>query len=601
MSTTKPSALPTGAIPLPQSIDHSVHSVQFYQEDRALIEELSRLIGTALVSGDSVVVVATKLHLDALARELAARDLHLAKAAAEGRYVALDAAETLSQFMVDRRPDPEHFTELLGGTIAKAKAAAKASEPHIVIFGEMVALLCAEGNYDAAIRLEELWNALADQHSFSLRCAYPMSGFQHDAQGDFFMKICAAHSAVVPMGARGLIFSDDERLRTVAQLQQRLEVLEHEKALHASEQRFRLLVEAAQDYAIFMLDTEGRVRSWNVGARRIKGYEASEILGEHFSRFYPEEDKRASKPQRELEVAVRYGRVEDEGWRVRKDGSQFWANVIITALRDEQGRHIGFSKVTRDFTEKMQAQRALQDSKQKLQDSEKSLRELSLRLLRTQDEERRRIGRDLHDSVGQYLVALKMKLDALKGAAARNQSLHPDSFSECLQVTEESIKEVRTISYLLYPPMLEELGLKSSISWYLDGFANRSGIKTTFEVSPEFGRLASDVELALFRVLQESLTNVHRHSGSQTASVRLFATNEAVVLEISDQGKGTPLQNFEQANPDGKHAHGVGLRGMHERIRQIGGTLEFSSGKNGTTVAAIIPLDKTSPAATTPE
>ena len=167
-----------------------------------------------------------------------------------------------------------------------------------------------------------------------------------------------------------------------------------------------------------------------------------------------------------------------------------------------------------------------------------------------------------------------------------------------MQVTEEAIKEVRTISYLLYPPMLEELGLKSSISWYLDGFANRSGIKTTFEVSSEFGRLASDVELALFRVLQESLTNVHRHSGSQTASVRLFVTDQSVVLEISDQGKGTQLQELAEANPDGKSEHGVGLRGMNERLRQIGGTLEFSSSKKGTTIAAIIPLDKASPAAT---
>ncbi len=547
MGTSKRLAPATDTDTMPRSLDYPIHSVQYYQEDKSLIEELARLVGTSLVSGDAALVVATKPHRDALARRLTVRGLNVARATAEGRYAALDAAETLAQFMIDQMPDPERFTEIIGRMIAKTKAAAQVDEPSIVIFGEMVALLCAEGKYDAAIRLEELWNALADKHSFSLRCAYPMHGFQEDAHGELFMKICAAHSAVIPAGGRGLVLSDDEKLRTVAKLQQKLEVLEHEKTLRASEQQFGLLVEAAQDYAMFLLDTEGRVKTWNIGAARIKGYEASEIIGKHFSRFYPEEDIRACKPQHELEIALREGRVEDEGWRLRKDGSRFWANVIITALKDEGGRLVGFSKVTRDFTERMKAQLAVQDSKQKLQDSEKSLRELSLHLLRTQDEERRRIGRDLHDSLGQYLVALKMNLDTLQAASARNQIPDGDQLSECSKLAEESIKEVRTISYLLYPPMLEELGLKSAIAWYLDGFASRSGLATTLEVSPEFGRLTPDVELALFRVLQESLTNVHRHSGSPTAGVRLLVTDKTAILEISDQGKGTQPRNFEEA------------------------------------------------------
>ncbi len=162
-----------------------------------------------------------------------------------------------------------------------------------------------------------------------------------------------------------------------------------------------------------MLDTHGRVSTWNKSAERIKGYKNSEIIGRHFSIFYPEEDRRARKPQQELEIAAKEGRLEDEGWRIRKDGSRFWANVIITALRDDTGRLIGFGKVTRDFTERIRADQALRreveerrEAQRKLQHSEKSPRHLSLRLLQSQDEERRRIGRDLHDSVGQYLVAL---------------------------------------------------------------------------------------------------------------------------------------------------------------------------------------------------
>jgi PAS domain S-box-containing protein len=592
MSASRTSSADIGSTPLPLSLDHPTHAVQFYQEDRPLIEELTALIGTALVNGDTAIVVGTQAHRDALARELTARDLNIERATAEGRYVTLDAAETLSHLMVDGMPDSGRFERLIGGTITRAAAAAKTDQPRTVIFGEMVALLWAEGKYDAAIRLEEFWTSLADKHSFSLLCGYPMNGFHNDTNGELFKRVCAEHSAVLPVGSHELLLGRDERLRTIARLQQRLEVLEYENALRQSEQRFRLLVEAVQDYAIFMLDADGRVISWNVGAERLKGYKASDILGEHFSRFYPEEDLRTAKPQRELEIAVKEGRVEDEGWRLRKDGSRFWANVIITALKDGDGRLIGFMKVTRDFTERMQAERALQESKRKLQDSEKSLRELSLHLLRTQDEERRRIGRDLHDSLGQCLSVLKMKLDSLQTAASRKQTNDADELTQCAQLTEDAVKEVRTISYLLYPPMLEEMGLKSAVPWYLEGFTKRSGIKTTFEIPPDFGRLAADVELVFFRVLQESLTNVHRHSGSQTARIRLSINDDSVVLEVSDQGKGTQFQNLDQANQDWMGALGVGLRGMSERMRQIGGKVELSSSNEGTTVTAIIPIDE---------
>lgn len=597
MSVSKLPVLAATAKILPASPLHSNHVVQFYQEDHLLIEELARAIEPSLASGEAAIVLATEAHRDALARQLTARNVDIRLATEEGRYVPLDAAETLSRVVIGEMPNPQLFNQVLGDAITKATAAAKADKPCTIIFCEMVALLWARGQHGAAIRLEELWNGLGGEHSFSLHCAYPMNGFNQDAEGELFMKICAEHSSVIPLGATSLIRSDDERLRTLAKLQQRLEVLESEKALRASEQRFRLLVEAVQDYAIFMLDAEGRVSSWNVGAERLKGYKASEILGQHFSRFYPEVDKRALKPQREIEVALRDGRVEDEGWRVRKDGSQFWANVVITALKDKEGRAIGFSKVTRDFTERMQHQLELQASQRKLQASEDSLRDLSLHLLRTQDEERRRIGRDLHDSLGQYLSVLKMKLDGLKGVAARNKTSDLEDLTQCAQLTEDAVKEVRTISYLLYPPMLEEMGLKSAIPWYLEGFTKRSDIKTTFEITPDFGRLAADVELSFFRVLQESLTNVHRHSGSETAAIRLLNTGETIVLEISDQGKGTPLGNFEEGSTDWMGALGVGLRGMSERVRQIGGKLELSSSKKGTTVAATVPIHKAQPVA----
>lgn len=564
------------------------HIVHFYDGDSSLIDQIASAFEVSLAAGDPVLVIATEAHCRALERALA-RKFDLAKAAIDGRYTALNAQHTLSRIRSGRSIDAQSFTQTIGEAIAKALRSCTAVHPCITVFGEMVALLWAEGEYESAVRLEQLWNDIGKKYPISLRCAYPMNAFSTPEDTELFLRICSQHSVVIPEGDyRTLLASDDQRLRTIAQLQQRLHASEHKHALYESEQHFRLLVEAVRDYAIFMLDPQGRVITWNVGAERIKGYRASEIVGEHFSRFYPPEDIQAEKPQRELEIAVREGRVEDEGWRLRKDGSKFWANVVITALRDKSGNLVGFAKVTRDFTDRLRAQRALEESQRKLEISERSLRDLSLHLLRTQDEERRQIGRDLHDSLGQYLSVVKMKLDPLKNAAIRKGSDQAPELEQCSQLVNEAVKEVRTISYLLYPPMLEEMGLKTAIPWYLDGFARRSGIKTTFGISSEFGRLDRDVELALFRVLQESLTNVHRHSGSTEAMVRLGTDKGSPYLEISDKGKGMSFQKFEEAGRDWMGSLGVGLRGMTERMNQIGGRLEISSNEAGTVVRAIV-------------
>jgi signal transduction histidine kinase len=213
---------------------------------------------------------------------------------------------------------------------------------------------------------------------------------------------------------------------------------------------------------------------------------------------------------------------------------------------------------------------------------------LSLHLLRTQDEERRQIGREIHDSLGQYLSVLKMKLDSMTSSAANG-----DEALECASLAEQCVKEVRTISYLLYPPMLEEMGLKSAIPWYLEGFSKRSGIKTSFEIPDDFHRMSRDAELVLFRVLQESLTNVQRHSGSSSAAVVITENGKEVALEVTDQGKGMPPAVLEQGGQDWMGSLGVGLRGMSERLRQLGGTLDVSSNESGTKVRATVPLQVT--------
>lgn len=385
-----------------------------------------------------------------------------------------------------------------------------------------------------------------------------------------------------------------------------------EEQLRASEERFRLLVQGVRDYAIFMLDRGSHVSTWNEGAERIKGYRAAEIIGRNFSVFYPEEDIRQGKPQRELDEALRAGHFEDEGWRVRKDGSRFWASVLITALKDDSGAPYGFSKLTRDITEKRKAQEALEQSnaaleqqiaektaaQRNLEASEGSLRELSGQLLRMQDQERGRLGRELHDTIGQYLGALKMSLEVMTSTAPAKAL--GDQLAECIHIADECIREVRTISYLLYPPMLEEMGLQMAIEWHVDGFTKRSGIQVECELQPEMGRLPRDVEVAIFRVFQESLTNIHRHSGSSTAEVRLGMEEGNIILEVKDEGKGTPPAVLESSS-DALGTLGVGLRGMNERVRQLGGRLNLSSSEKGMTVRAVIPIASSSAAPQRPE
>ena len=584
--------------PHPISAEKHPHIVHFYSDDEVLVREVTRILGSALSRREPVIAVATLDHCERLARVLESeiRDLH--KAISEGWCVLLNATDTLSRFMVNGVPSPERFSDVLVPLIMRASLASGKSRSRLTVFGEMVSVLCAQGNSEGAVRLEQLWNNLAKTHPISVYCAYPTQAFSRPESREVFLRVCSEHSDIAGDQSQGRIVDPNatpERGTPSNEVADKRTNTEWRQR----EERFRRFVETVQDYAIFMLDPQGNVSTWNAGAERIKGYKASDIIGKNFSNFYMEEDIRSGKPRMELEVAAREGRFEDEGWRIRKDGSRFWANVIITAVRDEQNHLIGFGKVTRDMTDRMYAQQALDRAnkelkneifdrklaEQKLAESEQSLRMLSLHLLRTQDEERRRIGRDLHDSLGQILTAMKMNLEAMAPLAGERR----EQILKCIELADSCIREVRTISYLLYPPMLEELGLRSAVPWYLDGFAARSGIRTTFDVSPDFDRLPPESELALFRVLQEALTNVHRHSESPVAHVRLNRNNGTTALEIRDEGKGLPVSVLSSDAPGHLPPTGVGLRGMTERMKQLGGQLEVSSSDRGTILIATVP------------
>jgi hypothetical protein len=217
-----------------------------------------------------------------------------------------------------------------------------------------------------------------------------------------------------------------------------------------------------------------------------------------------------------------------------------------------------------------------------------SLRNLSQRLLRVQDEERRKVARDLHDSSGQTLAALKLSVELLQRKLT-NDKVISDELAGIALLANDALQEIRTTSYLLHPPLLDEAGFISAAQWFVEGFARRSGMKVRIEFAPLAERLPQSIETALFRVLQESLTNVHRHSGASEVEVRFLREADTVVLEVRDYGHGIPQELLSRLGHSVRDS-GVGLSGMCERLNELKGDLEITSADPGTRLRAIVPL-----------
>jgi signal transduction histidine kinase len=222
----------------------------------------------------------------------------------------------------------------------------------------------------------------------------------------------------------------------------------------------------------------------------------------------------------------------------------------------------------------------------------RDLRTLSARLIATQDEERRRIARDLHDSVGQLIAALSMNHGLVFREAKKLSPQAADALQQNTLLVEQLSKEIRTISHLLHPPLLDEIGLLPAIKMFAEGFGERSSVKVTVDLSPDIGRLAPNMEISVFRIVQECLTNVYRHSGSKTARIKIWPSQETLLtVQVCDEGKGMSYSNRTSAFAETNH--GVGLSGMRERVRELGGTLEIQSTETGTTITAAFPVTHT--------
>lgn len=346
-----------------------------------------------------------------------------------------------------------------------------------------------------------------------------------------------------------------------------------------TEDRYGLFIDAVQDYAIFMLGPAGYIASWNKGAQRAKGYSPDEAIGRHFSIFYTPEDIAAGVPERELAAASAQGRIEGEGWRVRRDGSRFWADAVITAVRDALGNLVGFIKVTRDLTER-----------RRLAELEHASL-VSAQMLATREDEQKRIARELHDDLGQRLTALKMsvaQLEAKLGAQGDSEPLLSDTGSLKSQV-DSMAATVRRIASDLRPPVLDDLGLEAAIEWLADGFGQRYGVNVSARVEAgdlEFSPLAAT---AIFRLVQEALTNVARHAQASNVWIELSHAGEVCTIRIEDDGDGAALDAPRKQKS-------FGLLGMQERVRQLSGAISIDSAPGeGFRIVIQLPLGMVAP------
>jgi PAS domain S-box-containing protein len=478
---------------------------------------------------------------------------------------------------------------------------------------------------------------------------------------------------------------------------------EAQRARRESERHYHVLLNSLKDHAVLTLNPHGYVTNWHNAAERMLGFSGKEALGMHFSRFYAAEDISSKKPIREINQVLREGRFEGEGWRVRKDGSRFWAEVVIAPLRDDAGQLLGFAVITRDISERKKTEEELATRESLLTEAESlanlgsweldlrtgemtwslqlyrilgydpaqtmptfaefarliqldlndemrrdspsssshrypiesvvrwelldgrarilhtrawpsnsgpgeplrmigttedvterteretELRRLSQQLLHARDAEQRRIARDLHETAVQSMAALKMMLGRIANLLPKSNKQARDLARSTTEVADEIIREVRTISHLMHPPLLDEGGLYPALHWYARGFSERSGIAANLQMDEGFGRLPRDTEIAIFRIVQEALTNVHRHSGSHDAIIRVARSDAGVRVEIEDHGKGMPVLSGPAGEKDVQL--GVGTAGMRERVAQLRGTFEIKSAPaKGTVVSAILPV-----------
>ena len=354
--------------------------------------------------------------------------------------------------------------------------------------------------------------------------------------------------------------------------------------LAESEAKYRLLVESTSDFAIFMLDVDGRFKTWNSGVLKLLGYGEAEIIGRSSSIIFVPEDRAKGDDVRELETARLQGRAADERWHLRKDGTRFWGSGVVTPLYDASGLLQGYSKVMRDQTERRRMESELKQLNETLEqmvtERTQALRALSTELLIAEERERRELAADLHDSIGQTLALASIKLK--EGMRAPEAPL-----DEIVDLIESANGAVRSVTMQISPPLLYQIGLLPALEWLAEEMERRYGLNVVIEAGEAPQAIDDRVRFVLFRSVRELLINVTRHAGVNDARVRINSVGEHIVVEVDDNGKG-----FEATGAAiTRRANGFGLFSIRERLSYIGGEATIRSTPGiGTTVVLRAPF-----------
>lgn len=362
-----------------------------------------------------------------------------------------------------------------------------------------------------------------------------------------------------------------------------------------------------QETATFagVLTLDGTLIEANRLSLQMCGYRAEEELGKPFwETGWFHGSKELQQEVRNAVLRAAQGQPSRQIVKYRwADESEHIADFSIHPIRDAGGKVIFLHPSALDITalkrteelyrtlaETLEAE--VRKRTEQLERQSETLRLLSRRLMETRDEERRRLARELHDSAGQLLTALGMSVESILRDVQANSPAFEKKAAESSQLVKQLSREIRTMSYLLHPPLLDEIGLAPALHWYAQGLAERGGLDVALSVPDNFRRLPSDLELVLFRLVQECLTNVYRHSGSKTAAIHMFTKNGKVCLEVQDSGKGIPLEKLREIQTQGS---GVGMQGMRERVQQFGGSMDIQSSELGTCVSFAFPVPDQKP------
>jgi PAS domain S-box-containing protein len=387
--------------------------------------------------------------------------------------------------------------------------------------------------------------------------------------------------------------------------QQRTTAAERERRLTAeaveATAKFRTLFDQSPIFSGVM-SLDGTVIDANRLCLDVCGYHAEEVVGRLFWecgwwRFNKDAQRKIRAATAQAAQGTPYREELLYHWA---DGSERVVDFALHPIRDDQGRVLFLHPTGTDITERKQTEEELRNARAELEKrveertaelnkANESLRDLSARLLHLRDQEARRIARELHDSVGQLLAAISMNIGVVTRQIHKLDEAGARAVTENAQLVEQISAEIRTISHLLHPPLLDEIGLGSALHWYVEGFAERSKIKIQLEIPKDLGRLPTDMETAIFRIVQECLTNIHRHSGSKTATIRIIARDRRILVLAQDSGKGIPPEKL-QVSAEGRR--GVGFRGMIERIRYLGGHMNIHSDDKGTILTVTLPLEQ---------